>query len=407
MKRHFKITYLTLAAIMAAALAGCGTAAEKTVTVKTAVAQKQALSSEIQVNGILIPASTVNVSIRLAGAYQVKAVNASVGSEVKEGDVLAVLDTAQLEAQLAQAQAQLDAAYTAVSGAKSGKSAAYSGYNSANDALKAAQAQAAAAQRFYDTLVASGTATADQITQAGLALQQAKNAVATCAAAVAQMKSAKTTAANALNSAEASVDVAQAGVDLIKLQISFATVTSPVNGVVVSRNINPGETATSAVPLFTIADTASFKLKGTVPQTALPSISEGQSVGVNVDIYPGNAYSGTITLISPMAVSTGGYFPVEISVPNAAGLKSGLSASASIKVTAARNIVVPLGAVKPENGQYFVFVFAGGTAVKREVKTGLSNTNSVEILSGLSEGEKVITSNVGILADNMTVTEQG
>lgn len=389
-----------------AVLAGCQPQVDKTVTVTTAAAMKQALDSDVAVTGILLPSNSVNVASKLAGSYQVTAINVQIGSTVKAGDTLAALDTTQLKAQLSQAEASLNAANVSVSGAKKGKSAASSGYNAASSALDKAKAGLALAQKTYDDLVKSGTASAAVLTQAAMVLEEATNAYSSCAAAVSQLKSTKTSTSNAVNSAEASVEVAQSSIDLINLQLANATITSPVDGIIVSKNVNIGEMAAPSAPLFTVADETTLKLKGTVSQEALPSISQGQSVDISVDIYPGTAYTGTITLISPIAVSTGEYFPIEISIPNSGNLKPGLSASASIKVTGAQNIIVPVSSVQTSDGASFVYVLENGAAVKKSVKTGLSNTNSIEILSGLNEGDKVITSNVSILADGMKVSQQ-
>ncbi len=389
-----------------AAFAGCESGTAQIISVKTTAAQVKALDSDIPVNGVLLPASTVNVASKLAGSFQVTSVNAEIGSAVKAGDVLAVLDTAQLEAQMTQAEAQLNAAQAAVKSAKSGKSAASNGYDAASDSLKAAMTNQAAAQATYNSLAASGTATATELTQATMVLQQANNAVASCSSAVAQLKASKTSAGGAVETTEANVDVVEAGIELIKLQLANATITSPIDGVLISKNVSVGEMAAPSAPLFSIADQSSLKLKGTVSQGALPFISEGQSVDITVDIYPGTAYTGTISLISPIAVSTGEYFPIEISIENSAGLKPGLSASASIKVSGAQNIIVPASAVVTEDGASFVYVLDNAAAVKKPVKIGLSNTNSIEILSGLTEGEKIIISNVSIISDGMQVNEQ-
>lgn len=407
MKKADRKLLMALAIIMViAAFAGCAPAASQTVSVKTVSAEKQALNSDISVNGVLLPASTVNVASKLAGSFQITAINAEIGSAVKAGDVLATLDTAQLQAQLDQAQAQLNAAEAAVKSAKNGRSAASSGYTAASDSLKAAMTNQAAAQATYNSLAASGTATATELTQATMVLQQANNAVASCSSAAAQLKASKTSASGAVETTEANVDVVKASIELIKLQIANAAITSPIDGILISKNVNAGEMAAPSAPLFSIADQSTLKLKGTISQGALPSISEGQSVDIAVDIYPGTPYSGTISLISPMAVSTGEYFPIEISLPSAEGLKPGLSARASIKVSGAQTIVVPLAAVQTKDGASFVYVLENGAAVKKPVKAGLSNTNSIEILSGLNEGEKIITSNVSIISDGMQVSAQ-
>ncbi len=407
MKKMYRSLLMALAVMMIFAFAGCAPAADQAISVKTATAQIKALDSDITVNGILLSQSTTNVASKLAGSFQVTAMDVVIGSVVRKGDVLATLDTAQLEAQLAQAEAQLNAAEVAVKAAKSGRSAASSGFDSANDSLKAAMTNQAAAQATYNSLAASGTATATELTQATMVLQQANSAVTSCSSAAAQLKASKTSASGAVNTTEANVEVAQASIELIKLQIANATITSPIDGILISKNISIGEMAAPSAPLFSVADNSTLTLKGTVSEEALLVLAQGQSVDISVDIYPGKAYTGTVTMISPIAVSTGKYFPVEISLRNGDGfLQAGLSASASIKVTGAQNIIVPASAIITQDGESFVYVLENAAAVKKPVKTGLSSTSSIEILSGLSEGEKIITSNVSIISDGMQVNEQ-
>jgi HlyD family secretion protein len=405
MKKIYKSLIIFLAvALVTASFTGCGASGSDKVNVNTVAAQKQALDSGISVTGVLLPANTINVASKLAGSYQVTAINVEVGSMVKKGETIADLDTTQLDAMLEKDQGLLSDAQDTLSSAKSGKSVASSSYSSAKKNYEGAEDDYNEAVDMFNGL--PPTATQEEKDKAQAYVNTTKAARNAAKAAYYQAKSGNATAQVQVDQLEASVNGYQAAVDIDELQIANASITSPTDGVVVSRNVNVGEMAGPSAPLFTIADVSTLKLKGTVSQEALPSISEGQSVDVSVDIYPGTAYKGTITLIAPIAVSTGEYFPVEISIPSESGLKPGLSASASIKVTGASNIIVPISAIKTENGVSSVFVLKDGAAVKREVKTGLSNTNSIEILSGLEEGESVITSNVSILSDGMQVNEQ-
>jgi multidrug efflux pump subunit AcrA (membrane-fusion protein) len=119
-------------------------------------------------------------------------------------------------------------------------------------------------------------------------------------------------------------------VNIINVQVKAATIKSPIDGIVASRNINEGELATAGAQLMTVIEQGSVKLKGEVPQGALPLLAMGQSVAVGVDIYPNRTFTGSISLIAPMAVTTGEYFPIEITVPATDDLKPGMSAAITI-----------------------------------------------------------------------------
>ena len=145
-----------------------------------------------------------------------------------------------------------------------------------------------------------------------------------------------------------------------------------------------------------------MKLKCTVGQDELFLLTHGQEVQVSVDGYPNLKLTGTITSIGPMAVNTGEVFPVEISLNNDGSLMAGMSAHAAV-MTKVQGIVVPTAAVIQNNGESMVFVTDGQIASKRVVKIGLKNDKFIQVLEGLSEGEQVVVSNVGALADNIRV----
>ncbi len=160
---------------------------------------------------------------------------------------------------------------------------------------------------------------------------------------------------------------AKAAVNVLRVNMSDARITSPINGVVTNRNINPGEMAapTSPLPLLTIADASTLKLQGTVGQEVVPLLATGQKVTVTLDALPGQEFTGTVTQVGPVAAATGQRFPVEISLPNPGNLKAGMTARASFQLTAPEGIVVPIAAVRTDNDQDYVFVeLASQVAVK-------------------------------------------
>ena len=405
-----KKTPVVLGLIMSLCLVaatGCAPQAASTgpIAVKTAAATQKSLETELSVAGVLVPAQTVSISAKLAG--EVTAVNADVGAAVKAGDELITIDRKALETQLAQAQAQLKAAQAQAKAATSQASA----YNAA---IKAAKGQASAAkinrdalQKAYDDLkklVDSGAATQAQLDEIKTRLDVAKAQYsAASSGGVNQASSAANASANSADAAKANVEVVQAGIQLLQLQLNNASVKSPLNGVVVTRSINVGETAGAGVPLLTVADTGTLKLKGTVPQEALPLLQAGQAMTVSVDIFPGQSFDGKITLLGPMAVATGEYFPIEISLSNDGNLRAGLSAHADVKAQTAAVLTVPTAAIVKGNGQSSVYLIVGGVAKKQAVVTGLSGGADTEILGGLNAGDIVAVSNVRSLDDGMPV----
>ena len=399
------ISILLLLLFTAAIIGGCAAPASTEIAVQTAAVQKQALQTDISLSGVLLPQNSVTLSSKMMG--EAVTVNYEVGAAVKKGDTLLTLDTRQLNAQLAQAQAALKQANSAV---KSGKSTA----SSASSAVKVAQGQANtakinydAAKSAYDSVKAAydlGLATQADLEKATVALQVAQSQYNTAnSGGVNQAKHSSSSASNNVDTLKAAVEVAEANANLILVQIQNANITSPVDGIVVSRNINPGELAVAGGQLMTVMESGSLKLKGTVSQSALPLLTVGQDIKVSVDIYTGKTYEGKISMIAPMAVATGEYFPIEVTIPAAEGLKPGLSAHTVIEVKSSEHLSIPASAVVKENDQRFVYLFENGLAKKMAVTTGLSNGTYTEILEGLSEGQEVILTQTGILKDSMPV----
>lgn len=350
------------------------------IIVKTVSAEKRELQTSLSLAGVLLPAQTSDIASRITG--QVKYIGADVGSLVQAEDVLVELDTELLNAQLLQAQAGLKAAEAAAQ-LTQGQS------DLAKITLDAAQKNYNRIKALHD----SGTASQSQLDDAADKLDMAK-------------KQQKNAGGPALAQARATIDTANASIKNLEVQIENATIRSPFAGVVTNRNADLGEVVSPGTPVMSVADTSTLKLKSSVTQDLLPLLSVGQSLDVTIDIYPDRVFTGTISGIGPIAVNTGGIFPVEITVPNDGSILSGLSAHATLHLTGQQGVVVPIAAVL-ENGETSeVFVIQNGVAVKRIITTGLRNDQDVQILTGLDAGERVALTNIRVLTDNMPVDVQ-
>lgn len=382
MQKGFKI-YLSfiMSIISVLILGGCGSEAAGNmngVTVKVAAADKNKLQTTVDVTGILVPAQTVNVSSKISG--QVMSLGSDVGNSVKSGDTLITLETKTLNVQLQQAEAALQQAQAAAQSAK--------------NQVDQAKINLDSAQKDYDRNKALFDSQA--ISQSTLDGYTSKLEIA--------QKQYELASGPAQAQAQAAINTAEANINNINVQLENATITSPINGVVTNRNINPGEVASPGVSLLTIADTSVLKLKGTISQDAVPLLKTGQDIDVSIDVYPGKVFKGQISNIGPVAVSTGKYFPIEISINNTGDIKAGLSAHVSIGLTSEEGIVVPASAVVQNNGQSYVFVIKDKVASKRNVEIGLTSDTEIEILKGLDAGEQVATTNLNSLFDKMPVS---
>ncbi len=152
-----------------------------------------------------------------------------------------------------------------------------------------------------------------------------------------------------------------------------------------------------------IADTSTLKLQGNVPQEAVVRLAVGDKVTVSVDGMSGPGYAGEITQVGPIGAATGQYFPVAVSLKNNGRLLAGMTAKAALGLTSNEGVIVPLASLFAQDGQAFLYVVAGGKAQKRGVSLGARSGPEAQVLSGVTAGEAVAVSNVGLLQDGMEV----
>ncbi len=347
------------------------------LTVKIATADESNIQTELQLTGVLLPKDLVNISSKASG--QILNMPKQVGDKVTKGEVLIQLDTKTLEAQLQQAQAGLSAAEATYTSAKNQASLLKISLDQTEKTYLDTKA-------LYETgAVSEGTYT-DISSKYDLAKKQYENA-----------------AGPLQNQALAAIENAKASINTLNVQKENSTIISPIDGVLVSGDIQSGEIVSPGMSLLSIADLSTLKMKGTIAQEYLPYVNVNDKVKFKVDIYPDQVYDAEISTIGPMAVSTGKIFPIEITMPNEDQIMAGLSARFAIEINGKSHVVIPVNAVVNAEGQSYVFVIKDQVATKREVVTGLKNETSIEILSGLEKGEVIAISNTHILQDQMLV----
>ena len=367
-KNAVKIIAALIVVCMTVLLPGCGSGNDY-IKVKTAEVETGQIEGVYTITGALVPAQAADISSQMMG--KILEINIEEGDTVSEGQVLARLDNTQLSAQLNQAQAS------------------YQGTINSQKQAKINLDNAAATLARTKSLFAEGAVAKVQLDNDQKAYDLAKS----------QYDS----------SVSSGVSGAKASVDNISAQANNAVIKSPIPGIVVSKNITVGETATVGSTIMTVADLSSLKLKGTISQAALPYIKKGDAVDLVIDIYPDRTYKGTISEIGSMSVSTGAYFPIEISMPNTDHLASGISAHANIKARGMDHMIVPASAVVENNGDSYIFIIKEGIALKTLVLTGLKSDDQIEIIKELKGdvtlkgGETVAVTNANHLFDGMPV----
>jgi RND family efflux transporter MFP subunit len=198
--------------------------------------------------------------------------------------------------------------------------------------------------------------------------------------------------------AEAKLKQAEAEYRYADLQLEYTKIFSPIGGVVASISTREGETVAAGflAPTFvTIIDLDQLELWAYVDETDIGRIQNGQSVSFAVDTYPGKPFEGKVETIYPKAEIQNNVVNyvtvVKIAALKDRILRPEMTATAQIFIQLKKNVLVlPKSAVQTENKKMFVTVLDNGKMEKRYILTGISDKKFYEVLSGVSEKEKVL-----------------
>ncbi|AEF93308.1 efflux transporter, RND family, MFP subunit [Desulfotomaculum nigrificans CO-1-SRB] len=348
-------------------LVGCGAkpqqAEEKLVPVETTKAVRTNLTHILGTTGEIQAASDVAVAPKISG--RVAAVHVKVGDHVSKGQVLFTLEATDLSNALRQAEAAL-------------------AVNQAN--LEKAQRALTDAQLNYDRSKTLFDAQAISKVE----FEQAESGLISAQAG--------------LKMAQAQLQQSQVAISTARDNLSNATVTSPISGVVAAVNIDVGEMASPQVTSVTVVQLDSTKVKVNVSENVIDSIKTGTGVPVTIDAL-NKTITGTILSVSPKADPTTHAFAVEIELPNKQGeIKAGMVARLNLSTGTSQGVLaVPTDAVIERDGQYTLFLLENGRAKEVSVKVGVTSGDLTEIKAGLKEGQTVIVKGNRLVADGQKV----
>lgn len=208
-----------------------------------------------------------------------------------------------------------------------------------------------------------------------------------------------------LKQAEAQVEQAQASLDQLNEQLSYTTLVSPMDGVVLSRDVEMGDAVSSILVLgstatlvMTLGDTTQVYVQGKMDEADIGSVYLGQPARIRVESFPNKSFNGKVTKIAPLGVEKDNVttFEVRVSIDNPTGeLKTNMTANAEVLITEHKNsLTVPEQALVYDN-QKNASIFVPDPKQKDgqrkiAVKAGISNGSKTEILDGLKEGDTVV-----------------
>ena len=331
---------------------------EQAVTFDTAKVELANIKNSVTATGSVEPVTSVTVGTQVSGI--ISRLYVDYNTEVKKGQIIAELDKTNLISELNTAKANLSSAQSSLN------------YESAN-------------YKRYATLFKKGLVSADEDESAKLNFEKAKDQVAQ----------------------------SREMVQKAQTNLSYAIITSPIDGVVISKSVEEGQTvaASYATPeLFTIAkDLKDMQVVANVDEADIGDVKEGERVSFTVDAYPNDTFEGVVKQVRQEATTTNNVvtYEVVISAPNSElKLKPGLTANVTIYTAERQNVLcVSTKALRftPTQdlikgckivdckGKNKVWTREGNTFKAHAVQIGMSDGIHTEILSGVSKGLEIIT----------------
>ena len=331
---------------------------EEEVTFETAKVERQNIHTTITATGTIEPVTSVTVGTQVSGI--VSKLYVDYNSVVKKGQVIAELDRTNLTSELNRAKAELTSAQSTLN------------YETANF-------------KRYQTLFDKGLVSANDYESAKLSYEKARQTV---------------------NSARESVQKAQTN-------LGYATITSPIDGVVLSKSVEEGQTVAASFntpELFNIAqDLTDMRVIADIDEADIGGVKEGQRVTFTVDAFPDDKFEGQVTQVRQEATTTSNVvtYEVVVSAPNKdLKLKPGLTANITIYTLEKNDVLaVPSKALRfmpnealLKKGEQIedveaplkVWTLEGNTFKAHKVETGITNGLLTEIVSGIGEGSEVL-----------------
>lgn len=357
---------------------------------RLATVERGDVARSVVATGRVEPVSKVEIKSKANGI--VKELKADVGQQVHVGQVLVELDKDNLSARSREAQA-------ALTGAQANLSAAEAEYE--KNKVEAEGPDVPFARRNLER--------AEQLTREKLlATQGLDDARSALDQAVNRQLAAKTqlgVAQARVAQARAAVAAAQAAVERAQEELANATIRSPIEGMVLSRPVELGSPVSSILNLgangtlvMVLGDISQVYVKGNVDEADIGAVRLGQPARIKVETFRDKQFDGKVTQISPMGTDKDNVisFEVRVSIDNGGGeLLANMTANAEIILEMHKNtLVVPEAAIvydAQRNASVDLVSAASKTGRERTaIKVGVSNGTRTQVVSGLTEGQKVV-----------------
>ena len=319
-------------------------ARQAVMTVTATPLERVELTRTIAMTGSVYAWQDVIIASEVGG-YRVADVFVDVGDHVKKGQRLVVLSTALLQAEVATKQATLKQREAELVNAQA--------------ALERGQSLA--------TMNLLSKADLDRLTSEQMASQSR-------------------------------FESARADLDTSHLRLEFTDVTAPDDGVITSRTVTVGQIAQAGNEMLRLLRNGRIEWRGEAPETRLKDLVAGQ--GVSVMTADGTPFHGKIRVVSPTISSNDRTALIYVDLPADDRLRPGMYARGEIEIGTGPAYMVPLGSIVSSDGYSYVFVLSeDNTVARRRVETGAIHEESIEVISGVEAGERIVDKGAGFLKD--------
>jgi RND family efflux transporter MFP subunit len=187
-----------------------------------------------------------------------------------------------------------------------------------------------------------------------------------------------------------------------RIMRQYSRISAPFSGVVTAKSVEPGNLAAPGAPLLTVERQGDYRLEASVDESRLPFVKTGEAVEVALEALDRHL-PARVSEIVPAVDSASRAYTVKIDLPALPNLRSGMFGRAIFPMTASKVLALPAAAVAERGQLQSVFTIEDGFARDRLITTGKHHADLVEVLSGLSEGEKVVSPTVSGVVDGARV----
>ncbi len=353
--------------------------------VPTEIVKTAAVADFYEAVGTVRSKTTTTLSSKVVGS--VISMRVREGDRVRAGQLLAEIDSRDARVQTDKAQAGLREAQTSVDEVEKSIRAA----EAAQAAAEASRNLAAATFKRYQALLARKSVSQQEFDEV-----QARYKVAE--AEVERAERMRQSMQARRNQVTARIDQARADVAGAQVYAGYSRITSPINGVVTVKQAEVGTLAAPGAPLLTIEDGHNFRLEAAVEESRIRDVRLHQSVTVLIDALGGEELSGRVVEIAPATDPSSRSYTVRIELPSRSLLRSGLFGRARFTAGERNTITIPPKAIVQRGQLTGVYVIdSSGIARLRLITLGKATGERVEVLSGLSDGDRVvIDANAGV-----------